>query len=195
LERNGVSLQDIAAMLDFGCGCGRLARWWDGLTGASLFGCDPNRELVTWCRANLPFMNAAVSEDRPPLPYPDASFDFVYALSIFTHLPEEHASTWMAELARIVKPGGHVLFTTAGEAYRERLSKSEQRNYENGQIVVQFDTAPGTNLCIVYHPPAYVCDHMIKGFELREAFLSTEHPLEADEARLAQDSYLVRRCR
>jgi SAM-dependent methyltransferase len=193
LERNGGSLDPGSAVLDFGCGCGRLARWWAEGTRASLYGCDPNRELVAWCRASLPFMNAAVSEDRPPLPYPDATFDFVYALSIFTHLPPEPEGVWMAELARVIRPGGHLLFTTAGEAYRDRLSGPERREYERGRPVVQFNTAAGTNLCIAYHPPEYVRGRMIEGFELREAFLAPEHPAEADEARLLQDSYLVRR--
>ncbi|MGI8803851.1 MAG: class I SAM-dependent methyltransferase [Solirubrobacteraceae bacterium] len=191
LDRNDVPLTQSSSVLDFGCGCGRIARWWAG--SSVLFGCDPNRELVAWCRANLTFMNAAVSEDDPPLPYPDATFDFVYALSVFTHLPEAPARAWMDELARVVKPGGHVLFTTAGEAYCERLSPEERRDYDHGDAVVQFDTAAGTNLCIVYHPPAYVRGRMLDGFELREAFLTPDHPVEAEESRLAQDSYLVRR--
>ncbi|HEU0316308.1 MAG TPA: class I SAM-dependent methyltransferase [Solirubrobacteraceae bacterium] len=193
LARNGVSLAPAAPVLDFGCGCGRLARWWSGPAGRGLYGCDPNRDLVAWCRANLPFMNAAVTEERPPLPYPDASFDFVYALSIFTHLPSAPAAAWMAELARVIRPGGHLLFTTAGDAYRDRLSDPERRDYDDGRAVAQFDTAAGTNLCIVYHPPAYVRDRMIAGFELREAFITPEHPEASAAARLVQDSYLVRR--
>ena len=192
LERHAGSLEDMAAILDFGCGCGRIARWWADLRGPAVFGCDPNRQLVHWCRAHLPFLNAATSEEEPPLPYPDASFDFAYALSIFTHLPEQRARPWMAELRRVIRPGGYLLLTTAGEAYRERLSPPEAARYANGEEVVQFDTAAGTNLCIVYHSPAYVRNRMLDGFELVETFISPEHPDEAREAGLAQDAYLLR---
>jgi SAM-dependent methyltransferase len=192
LEPHAGSMEDMSAILDFGCGCGRIARWWADLPGPAVFGCDPNRQLVHWCRAHLPFLNAATSEDEPPLPYPDASFDFAYALSIFTHLPAERAGPWMAELRRVLRPGGHLLFTTAGEAYRDRLSPAEADRYARGEEVVQFDTAAGTNLCIVYHSPDYVRNRMLDGFELVETFITPEHPEEAREAGLPQDAYLVR---
>lgn len=192
LERNGGVLEDMSAILDFGCGCGRVARWWAELTGPDVFGCDPNRELVGWCRGHLPFLNAATCEAEPPLPYPDASFDFAYALSVFTHLPERQSLEWIAELRRVIKPGGYLIFTIAGESYRDRLSPHEQERYARGELVSQFDTAVGSNLCIVYHPPAYVRERMLDGYELLETLLMPEHPEESEEARLPQDAYLVR---
>ncbi len=192
LERNGGALEDAGAILDFGCGCGRVTRWWAGLEGPAIFGCDPNRELIAWTRANLPFINAAVSEENPPLPYPDATFGFVCALSIFTHLPERQALDWMAELRRVIRPGGHLLFTTAGEAYRDRLTADEAARYDRGEEVVQFDTARGTNLCIAYHSPSFVRERMLAGYEEVEAFLTPEHPEESAAARMPQDCYLVR---
>lgn len=192
LERNGVKLEDTSAILDFGVGCGRVARWWSDLDGPRVYGCDPNRELVRWTRGNLPFVNAAYGDDDPPLPYPDDTFEFIYALSIFTHLPERHALPWLAELRRVLKPGGHLLFTVCGEAYREKLTSEEAARYEGGQEVVQFDTARGTNLCIAYHSPAYVRGRLLGGFDFVDAVLTTEHPEQTAESRMPQDSYLVR---
>lgn len=192
LERNGCAPEKLGAVLDFGCGCGRIARWWSDLPGPAIYGCDPNRELVRWTRGQLPFVNATVSEDDPPLPYPDATFDFIYALSIFTHLAERHALPWMAELRRVLKPGGLLLFTVAGEAYRERLEPADAARYERGEEVVQFDSARGTNLCIAYHPPDYVRERMLGGFDLVDTLLTPEHPELADAALMPQDCYLVR---
>lgn len=192
VERHGGRLEDMGAVLDFGVGCGRIARHWADLGGPQVFGCDPNRDLVRWCRENLPHVNAATSEDGPPLPYGDGGFDLVYALSIFTHLPEPSARAWMAELRRVLRPGGLLLLTTAGAAYRERLEPGDRARYDRDEEVVQFDSASGTNLCIAYHSPGYVRTRMLDGFELLEAFVTPEHPDEAGAARIAQDVYLAR---
>lgn len=191
-ERNGASLHQSTAMLDFGCGCGRVTRWLADLEGPALYGCDPQRELVQWTRANLPFVNATVSEADPPLPYPAGTFDAIWALSVFTHLPERRALAWMTELRRVLRPGGLLLFTVAGEAYRDQLSATDAARYERAQEIVQFGSAAGTNLCIAYHSPAYVRATMLAGYELVEAFLTPDHPQESEMARMPQDCYLVR---
>lgn len=192
LRRNGGTLGPSSAVLDFGCGSGRLARWWADPSHGQIFGCDPNRELVRWCRENLPFLNATTSEPEPPLPYPDDTFDFVYALSIFTHLPDDQAERWMGELRRVLKPGGHLLFTVAGSAYRDRLEGADAARFARGESVVQFDTAAGTNLCIVYQPSVHV-DRMAREFEILERFEVADHPKETERSGLPQDSWLVRK--
>lgn len=188
VRRAGVDPSDWTAVLDFGVGCGRVARWWADVPGPAIYGCDPNPELAGWTREHLPFVNAAVSEDDPPLPYADDSFDFVYALSIFTHLGERHALPWMAELKRIIKPGGLLLLTVAGETYRDRLQTEEGARYDRGEEVVQFDTARGTNLCIAYHSPAYMDGRVLVGFDLVDRLPASQ----SGDARMAQDCYLVR---
>jgi SAM-dependent methyltransferase len=191
-EGHAGPIERASAILDFGCGCGRLTRWWSDVVGPSIYGCDPSPALIGWTRANLPFVRATLSGHEPPLPYADETFDFVYALSIFTHLPERQALPWISELRRVTKPGGLVLFTTAGEAYSERLTAADAVRYRRGEAVVQFDSASGTNVCIVYHPPAYVRERMLGGLELVEELFAPEQPERAAESRLVQDCYLVR---
>jgi SAM-dependent methyltransferase len=191
-ERHAGPLTEASAILDFGCGCGRLARWWSDLDGPSIQGCDPNPALIGWVQANLPFITATRSANDPPLPYADDTFDFVYALSIFTHLPAAQAIPWMLELRRVTKAGGLLLFTTAGEAYSERLTASDAARYRRGEEIVQFDSASGTNLCIVYHPPEYVRTRMLAGFEPVDELFAPENPERAQQLQLVQDCYLVR---
>jgi SAM-dependent methyltransferase len=190
-ERHAGPIEPTTTILDFGCGCGRLARWWADARPA-LHGCDPNATLVAWVRANLPFVTATVSSPDPPLPYAEGTFDFVYALSIFTHLPAHRALPWMTELRRVTKPGGLILFTTAGEAYRERLTEGDGARYDRGEEVTQFDSASGTNLCIVYQPPAYVRERMLEGLDLVQELLATEDEERARNLQLVQDCYLAR---
>jgi len=168
MERRGVSLDGLA-ILDFGCGCGRVLRRWHDLRRARVFGTDYSPRLVEWCRQNLPFADVALNQLAPPLSYKPAQFDLVYAFSVFTHLTEDLQVPWMRELARVVKPGGHLLVSTHGESYSGRLNGAERRRFEGGDLVVKNDVkAPGSNTCSAYHPLAYVRDHLAAGLELVE---------------------------
>ncbi|MCC6669765.1 MAG: class I SAM-dependent methyltransferase [Planctomycetes bacterium] len=104
-------------VLDFGCGCGRIARYLSVLPGLSLVGCDIDREAITWAGSHLSHaMSPLLGSDEPPLPLADRSFHVVYAVSVFTHLPEPLALAWLQELHRITRSDGYLLLTTHGRA-------------------------------------------------------------------------------
>jgi SAM-dependent methyltransferase len=151
LERHGGTLDDVEALLDFGCGCGRVTRRFAGRGG--VHGSDTNEDAIAWCRKNLPFALFETNALEPPLAFADASFDLVYGLSVFTHLTVELQCAWLDELARVLRPGGLLLLTTHGDAYRDRLGNEEREAYARGEIVVRWEQATGTNLCAAYHPP------------------------------------------
>jgi SAM-dependent methyltransferase len=158
LQEHGTPVEELGALLDWGCGCGRVLRHWAGLPNTEISGCDINPRMVTWCDENLPFAHATVNELSPPLPYADASFDLVYAFSVMTHLSEELQHAWIEECRRVLKPGGYFLFSTLGAYYvsRERLSEAEQQSFADGKLVVLYERSAGTSLCSAYHPPEYV---------------------------------------
>lgn len=167
LGKSGVAVEHLDSILDFGCGCGRVLRHWHTLPRTRVCGVDYNAALIDWCRANLPFAEFRTNQLAPPVAYADGEFDLVYALSVFTHLTEELQASWIRELSRIVKPGGHLVISTHGEAYLHRLNDHERREFEAGRLVVKNNTkAPGSNMCSAYHPPAYVRDRMAPGLEL-----------------------------
>src|SRR3954463_710191 len=87
LARNGFDLREFDSLLDFGCGCGRVIRHYRGEL-PNLHGSDYNPRLVEWCRHALPFAAFGTNRRSPPLDYGDRQFDFVYAISVFTHLTE-----------------------------------------------------------------------------------------------------------
>jgi SAM-dependent methyltransferase len=163
LAEAGVDL--TGAVLDFGCGCGRIARRWASL-GLDMHGCDYNEAAVRWCRENLPFMESRVNALEPPSPYEADRFDVIYAVSILTHLTERVAHAWMAEWARILKPGGALLFTVHGDAYRHRLSKRARPRYDAGEMVVKGARLEGLNACVANHPYRYVTERLLAGYEL-----------------------------
>jgi SAM-dependent methyltransferase len=164
LERHGV--EGAGALLDFGCGCGRVIRHWEGRD--DLHGCDRDAEAVRWCREHLPFAQFEQHGADPPLPYPDGRFGAVSAISVFTHLPEGAQAPWRDELRRILAPRGLLVVTTHGELYANRFSPEQRERFEAGQLVVRRPAAAGTNLCTAFHPERYVRDVLAEGFELLE---------------------------
>lgn len=161
--RHGPAVEKLDAILDFGCGCGRVTRRWAGLPHTDVHGTDASGAAVEWCRDNLPFASFETNGLAPPLPHGDASFDLVYALSVFTHLTEELQHAWMAELERVLRPGALLLLTTHGEHYRTRLSPAERARFEAGELVVRWREAAGSNLCSAFHPRAYVQEVLAAG--------------------------------
>lgn len=98
---------------------------------AKLYGTDIDTEAIQWCRQNYGALAVFETNDPwPPLKYADNSFDFIYGMSVFTHLPEEMQFKWLEELNRILKPEGYIILTTHGEAYYEHLSDERQDELE-----------------------------------------------------------------
>jgi SAM-dependent methyltransferase len=185
---SGEPIESLDSILDFGCGCGRVARHWATLDGPQVYGCDYNAELVAWCERELPFLRASRNDLEPPTGYPDASFDLVYAFSVFTHLTEPLQRDWMAEFRRILKPGGRLVISTLGEHSRERLSAAERERFDAGQVVVQRPRMAGDNVCTAYHPRSYVTRTLMGDYADVE-FLN----LASSDVFLMQDAWVARR--
>ena len=118
-------------LLDVGCGCGRIAVPLTGYLSdkGSFEGFDIYKEGIEWCtrnitarRPNFRFRFADIYNKRyNPLgrspassfrfPYPDESFDFVVASSVFTHLLRKDLSHYLSEIRRVMRTGGRCLIT------------------------------------------------------------------------------------
>jgi SAM-dependent methyltransferase len=133
-----VSLGDPMRILDFGCGCGRVLAFLGVIASRADFSAsDIDPEAIEWCRQNLggnggrSRFGFGVNSDLPPLPFGEGEFDLVYAISVFTHLPEDMQFKWLAELRRITRPGGLlVISTSGGHLIRGHLSADSLRQFE-----------------------------------------------------------------
>jgi SAM-dependent methyltransferase len=163
----GVDLDECDAVLDFGCGCGRIARWWPADARTEWHGCDYNPKLVGWCAGGLGHLRASVNPLAPPTTYRDGRFDAIYAISVFTHWPEPLQHAWMRELTRILRPGGRLLFTTHGEGVAQTvLLPEELEPFKRGEFVARFGEDAGSNLCNAFHPPAWTRDRLAAGLDV-----------------------------
>lgn len=187
LQRHDMKPSSLTRVLEFGCGCGRVLRQWHGVTGPEIHGSDYNPRMVNWCREHLTFCRIEHNGLAPPLPYPDSVFDFCYAISVFTHLPQDLQQEWMRELSRVLVPGGCLLITVLGEQHVTVLREPERTAFDRQGIFVKHADASGTNLCRVYHGEGYVRSVLSGGFTVLE-FLAGGRPGEH-----WQDVYLLRK--
>ena len=117
-------------VLDFGCGCGRVARQLiqQKPQPQSYLGLDLHPGMIAWCQQNLTpvaphfaFRHHDVfyppfnpGDDKPktlPFPVADGSVTLVNAWSVFTHLTESTVTHYLQEAARVLAPRG-VLHST-----------------------------------------------------------------------------------
>ncbi len=136
------ALQPHERVLDVACGVGRLAvpltRY---LTTGTYAGFDVSRRAIEWCRReitsrhpNFVFETVDVyNEHYNPrgkiapvdfvFPCAEQSVDLVFLASILTHLRPEAAARYIAETARVLKPGGRAVMTMflLDDAAREKV--------------------------------------------------------------------------
>lgn len=111
LNRLPIDLPE-AYILDVGCGYGGLLRLfleW-GADPARLYGVDLARERLAWARRLTPGVRY-VEQSADRLPFPDGAFDLACQLTLFSSILDEglrHAAA--AELARVLRPGGFLLW-------------------------------------------------------------------------------------
>lgn len=168
--RHGMPMEDVGALLDFGCGVGRVVRHWSSLaaSGVEIVGTDTNPAMIAWCRRHLGFARFAVNTLDGRIDAPDDRFGLAYALSVFTHMGATRQRHWMAELRRVVRPGGLVLITLHGDAYRAGLSPHLRDQYDRGEMVVVGTDREGSNDCAAFHPPGSLATGLAEGWELLE---------------------------
>lgn len=130
--RTLAGLRPSDRVLDVGCGIGRMARpltaVLDPAQGGRYDGFDVNGEGIAWCRsryAPFPHFRFEVADLHNArynpqgsrtardyrFPYDDGSVDVALATSVLTHLLEDEADHYLAEIARCLAPGGRLLAT------------------------------------------------------------------------------------
>ena len=86
----------------------------------------------------------------------DSFFDFIYGISIFTHLSEVKHREGFNALRRVLKPDGIILLTTQGDNFRAKLTAYELRQYEAGSLVVRGNMKEGHRTYSAFHAKKYM---------------------------------------
>jgi ubiquinone/menaquinone biosynthesis C-methylase UbiE len=109
-----------AKVLDFGCGAGNLATCLY-VHGYQVTACDIAEKMIaearqTFIATSIEWVNLSTEWRR--LPFADNAFDGVIASSVFEYLDDLDLA--FGELARVLRPGGVLVFSVPDMEHRER---------------------------------------------------------------------------
>jgi SAM-dependent methyltransferase len=153
-------------VLDFGCGTGRtLVAYAPEAYEAEFWGCDIHQPSITWASESLsPPFHFFLCSETPPLQQPDGRFDLVVAMSVFTHIAD-HWSSWLAELHRVMRPGGIAVVSFLGPAMSQPILGRDW-DPRIGMTVVDLHKGWEIGGPSVFHSEWWIREHWGRAFEI-----------------------------
>lgn len=164
------SLKPEYAVLDVGCGIGRVAvPLTKYLSHVGKYeGFDVVKKGIVWCQnhiakdfQNFKFQYIPLNNDLYHLtekkaesfmfPYEDNTFDTVFLFSVFTHMQPLEVQNYLKEISRVLKPNGRCLstFFLYDETIENKISqksKSFSFPYNKGNYRLMNEKVPSANI-------------------------------------------------
>ena len=179
---------DIQSYFDFGCASGRVLRHFCTQSDVPhVWGSDINGRHIKWLNDHMPPKLKAIHNHAIPyLPIAANSIDVISAFSVFTHI-DTFETAWMAELHRILRPGGMVFLTVQNNVSWKYVQDSDddqfmrdhmRKRVPNFEEIIQQElpdhrldfrhTKLGPYRAIVFHSDDYIYRTWGRFFEIPE---------------------------
>ena len=162
-------------VLDWGCGCGRIARHMPQLTPARIIGRDIDAYTVGWSARHLEG-DFKVCGRAPPLDLEAAGIDFAYGFSVLTHLTGPMQARWLEELARVLRPGA-LAALTYHDLDHPAVPAVTLRGEEAGVFVTEW-ALEGSNLTAAFQDAASIRRAAAPWFELASDIHRSDTPFD-----------------
>lgn len=155
-------------VLDFGCGSGRTLRHFLAeAEAAEVWGADIDARSIEWIQEALcPPVHAWRCAAGPPLGLEPNSFDLIWAISVFTHLPPDASALWLLELHRLLKPGGLLIATYHGRWNSEFIAEEPWDEDRVGINVLRHNQGWDAGGPMVLMSDWWVDEHWGRAFEI-----------------------------
>jgi SAM-dependent methyltransferase len=155
-------------VLDFGCGAGRTLRHFlPEAEEGEFWGADIHGPSIDWIGTNLsPPLRAWQCAPAPPLGLEAGSFDLIWSISVFTHLPPMTSIPWLLELHRMLKPGGLMIGTYYGRWNSEYLAGEPWDENRIGMNVLRHNLPWELGGPVVFASDWWIRAHWGRAFEI-----------------------------
>ena len=152
LAAAGKEIEDVERWLDFGCGYGRVLRFLlERVPPERVTASDVIAEGAEFCRSEFGVTALRSASELASVRL--GTFDFVYAISVLTHLDERNSVDFLRLLGDSLTEGGIALFTTHGDwslahpghygaEYEARAAELEAAVREHGIAYLRYEFAP-----------------------------------------------------
>lgn len=139
-------------VLDVGCGNGRLLELWKD-EGVDYVGVDQSEALIAIAKKrhlDVPFFVAEIAD----LPFDDDTFDVLYCIAVFCHIPPAAQQQALCEMKRVLKPGGKVVMTNwnaFNHWVQEKVTSGKYTTDDQKNFIVPWRNGPGEVLATRYY--------------------------------------------
>jgi len=116
-------LKETRNLLEFACGYGRLTRYLAcELDPNRIWACDIYKDAVDFVEEKLG-VTGIYSQTEPGDLCFDRKFHMIYVGSLFSHLPRDRFSQWLAKLYEALDDDGMLVFSTHGTSAAPQVKK------------------------------------------------------------------------
>jgi SAM-dependent methyltransferase len=166
LSAAGKTFDDVERWLDFGCGYGRVVRFLvQRVPPERISACDVVTEGVDFCESE--FGVGAIYSPTDLATLELGSFDFIYAISVITHLNERNSIVLLRLLGDSLTEGGIAMFTTHGRYslenpalygadYEERRAEIADEVERRGMAFLPYPFIGGDEYGMAWHSREFI---------------------------------------